>query len=225
MCGRFTLTAPWEEVLTRFSVDLAPAWLPPRYNVAPAQELPVLVSQAGKRVLRTMAWGLLMPRSQGSTRVINVRSETVVFKPWFRRLLHSQRCLVPADGYYEWHALGKVKQPYRIVLPQRKLFAFAGLYSIQTASDGHIRGVFALLTCAANDRLAGLHPRMPVILPESAEEAWLSPRVRAEQAVELLQPCPSAEVAYYPVSTRVNRPDVDDPECIQPVQGLGLGLT
>lgn len=220
MCGRFTLTTDLQEVAARFAVP-GPALENggPRFNIAPTQMV-VVVGADGQRFLRAMRWGLIpswAPDPAMGSRLINARAETVAEKPSFRTALRRRRCLIPADGFYEWQKLGQVKQPVRIVLKSRATFGFAGLWDSWTAPNGEVIQSCTIITTAANELLREVHDRMPVILAPAAEQVWLDPKVvEPGELLPLLQAYPPGEMEYYPVSTTVNSPGNDGPECVQP---------
>ncbi len=222
MCGRFALTDPTsciEEILGANRPG-GGAGLAPRHNVSPGTDVPIV--RAGERHARELAfarWGLVPfwakdPRF--GARTINARSETAAQKPAFRAAFRYRRCLIPADGFYEWAGEGRKKQPYFIHLPGRAPFAFAGLWERLCAADGAFLDTCAILTTRANERLAALHHRMPVILPEGAYADWLNPQENRPEALQaLLRPHPPDRFAYYPVGDRVNRPENDDAACLE----------
>ncbi|MGI8588591.1 MAG: SOS response-associated peptidase [Chloroflexia bacterium] len=184
MCGRYEMVAGSEQLTARFDLAFAPAAMPPRSNIAPGQDNPVIVVQSPRRLV-AMRWGLVpawAPDPDAGIRPINARVETVATKPAFRAAFRSTRCLVPATGYYEWPPAvpGARKQPVRLSLAEghngeRPLFAFAGLYSSWCGPDGRILDTYTILTTSALPTLAALHERMPVILATDAEAAWLDP--------------------------------------------------
>ena len=217
MCGRYSLTTPVEAVGRLFEVAERPN-LPPRYNIAPSQEAPVVrADAAGGRVLAPMRWGLIPSWAKEAKigyRMINARAETVAEKPAFRSAFRHRRCLVPADGFYEWRKLGATKQPYRITRADGVPFAFAGLWERWRAPDGAVIDSFTIITTVANDLLRPIHDRMPVILDPADFGPWLE-----AGGVERLVPYTDAKLEAVPVSTRVNSPKHDDPACIAPLDG------
>jgi putative SOS response-associated peptidase YedK len=223
VCGRFTLTKSPEEIETTFGLDETPRWKP-RFNIAPGQDVATIhQSDDGRRELAPRRWGLVPQWAKDvriGSRLINARSETADAKPSFRDAMRRRRCLLPADGFYEWAASGAgPRQPYYIVRPDRDCFALAGLYERWRAPEGDWLETCTVLTTRANAVLAAIHARMPVILPPSSWEGWLDPEQRDPARLrELLAPRPEAELEAVPVSLRVNRPQHDDPECIAPVR-------
>jgi putative SOS response-associated peptidase YedK len=223
MCGRFTQTAPIETIARRFGVSDLPAKLPaqaPRYNVAPTQQV-IIVRDDGQRVLVPMRWGLIPSWAKDpaiGNRLINARAETLAEKPSFRTAFARRRCLIVADGFYEWQKQGAAKQPMRIVLKSREPFGFAGLWDRWRTPDGEEVLTCTIVTTTANELLKPIHDRMPVILPASAEARWLDPQqTDLAKLRDLLQPYPPEEMECYPVSRLVNSPAHDTPECIVPL--------
>ena len=222
MCGRFTLieAIPWlAEILGLENPDSA-GKVPPRYNVSPGTEVVIVRSRENKpRELALARWGLVpfwAKDADFGARTINARSETAAEKPAFRAAFRYRRCLIPADGFYEWAGSGRKKQPWFIHLADRKPFAFAGLWESWTGADGSVLETCTILTTEANEKLAELHHRMPVILPGASYADWLNPREnRAKVLQPLLKPYPSDAFTYHPVSDRVNSPRNDDAACIE----------
>lgn len=202
MCGRYTLTAPVDAIARLFQVAERPN-LQPRWNVAPTQDMPVVTIAPDDRHLQIKRWGF--ESSHGL--LINARSETVTSRPTFRSAFQNARCLVPADSFYEWQALAEGgKQAWRIGLRGGGLFAFAGLWQDDR---------FTILTTAANDYLAPIHERMPVILPSDVWPIWLSGP--ATEAQKLLRPLPSEGMARYRVGVTVNNVRNDTETCAAPL--------
>jgi putative SOS response-associated peptidase YedK len=219
MCGRFSLRTPGPVLAGQFDLPDVPA-LAPRYNIAPTQDVAVVQQQAAGRMLLHMRWGLI-PGWAGDpaigARMINARAETVAEKPAFRAAFTRRRCLIPADGFYEWQRVDGQKQPFYIRLHREQPFAFAGLWESWRGADGTVIDSCTLLTTEANGVLRPIHARMPVILKSDDYARWLDPELRQpEPLLDLLQPYPEAEMQSYPVSTHVNRATNDDPQCIAP---------
>lgn len=216
MCGRFTLTIDINRVAQRFGV--APSiQVPPRYNVAPTQNV-VTVMHNGTAHLDLLRWGLIpswaKDESVGS-RMINARAETLAEKPSFKRLLHARRCLVVADGFYEWKQEQGGKTPMYITLKDQEPFAFAGLWDTWKNPEGQQVRTCTIITTVPNELMASIHNRMPAILPQQALEEWLDPEQRDDQALlSLLKPYPTDEMAARPVSRKVNNPKYDSAELI-----------
>lgn len=227
MCGRYSLTTAPEALRRLFDFTGPAPNLRPRYNVAPTQTMPVVrMKKAGAgRELVMMRWGLIPHWAKEAAfgyRTINARAETVARRPAFRSAFKRRRCLVPADGFYEWRELDRKKQPYRIGLKGGEPFAFAGLWERWTAaedgkgfSEGDEVESYTIVVTQANEKLRPIHDRMPVILAPEDYEVWLSNGAHAEAAGKLLRPFPEAPMAYYRVSTRVNSPANDDPAVVE----------
>jgi putative SOS response-associated peptidase YedK len=233
MCGRYTLFTPQPELEERFDAH-ARGEIEARYNCAPSQQLPVVTNDEPE-VLRSLRWGLIPSwADDDSTSFINARSESAREKRSFREAFDRRRCLVPADGFYEWVERAGGKQPYRVAFEDDRPFALAGLWErwrppqVQTgldafgggagaddADDGVVES-FTILTTEPNDLVADLHHRMAVILDPEEEATWL--HGDADEAADVLGPCPDDELVAYPVSTRVNSPANDDPSLIDPVE-------
>jgi len=221
MCGRYSQSAPLEKLSARFGFGPPAFPLKPRYNIAPTQEAPVIVSEDGApRSLELFRWGLIPSWAKDpavGNRMINARAETLSEKPSFRRPFQRTRCLVLADGFYEWKALpGRAgKTPYRIAEVSEEPFAMAGLWERWKAPDGRETRSFAIVTTRANSSLAPIHDRMPVVLDRAGEGAWLDPKAGPSDLKALLDPCPEGRLRVYPVSTAVNSPKNDSPECLR----------
>ena len=227
MCGRFTQRMSWQELHALMNLIGAPLNLRPRYNVAPSQDVPVARAVEGGRGLAMLRWGLIPAWAKDPAighKLINARSETAAQKQSFRSAFRRRRCLIPADGFYEWLREGKTRQPWLFGLRDGAPIAFAGLWERWTVPDGAaLTGSLAerspgdtvetctILTTAANEAVAPVHGRMPVILPPDAWDAWL-----AGEDVPLA-PYPADAMTVHPVSTHVNRPANDDPRCVEPV--------
>jgi putative SOS response-associated peptidase YedK len=223
MCGRYTLTAPGEIIAEIFElVDVPP--ILPRYNLAPTQEAAVVrvVAPGAPRTLASLRWGLIPYWAEDpaiGNRMINARAESVADKPAYRDSFRWRRCLVPADGFYEWKKLdAKTKQPYLIHRQDRRPFGFAGLWSSWRSKEKSRIETFAIITTGPNGLLRPLHDRMPVILDPSDYAAWLDPANRnAAHLRSLLAPAPEAGWQATPVSRAVNTATYDAPDCIEPL--------
>jgi putative SOS response-associated peptidase YedK len=220
MCGRFSLNAAEAELRRLFGYDGPPLNLAPRYNIAPTQTTPVVaLNREGRRALVVMRWGLIPSWAKDMSigaKMINARAEGVAEKPAFRAAFAKRRCLVPADGFYEWQVVaGKAKQPYRIHQPDGAPFAFTGLWE-QWRGPESVVLTFTIITTDANDRLRPIHDRMPVILAPAAYALWLDPATPAEAARALLRPAPSEALVAEPISTRINNVKNDDPSVWDP---------
>lgn len=204
-----------------FQLEGALLNIEPRYNLAPTQQAPVIrLRTEGGNELAMMRWGLVPSWSKegpasGFT-MINARAETVADKPAYRAAFRERRCLVPADGFYEWKKLGREKQPYRFTMADDAPFAFAGLWESWRDPAGSPLLSFTIIVTAANALVSAVHDRMPVILTGGKAEAWLAGGSR-EAMLNLLQPFPTDRMAATPVSQRVNSAANDDPGLIEPL--------
>ena len=220
MCGRYTLRTPVEKLAEEFGFDASSVEVPPNYNVAPTQEVAAVLSEGGERRLELLRWGLIPSWADDpgiGSRMINARAETAPEKPSFRRAFRERRCLIPADGFYEWKRTDGAKQPYYIRMREGRPFAFAGLWEAWNDDGASEIRSCAILTTAPNDLAGEIHDRMPVILPAGSYDAWLDPEAEKEELVALLAPYPEAEMEAYPVSRFVNSPSNNDPRCVEPV--------
>ncbi|MBM3483561.1 MAG: SOS response-associated peptidase [Alphaproteobacteria bacterium] len=229
MCGRYSLTTPPEAVRRLFALTTTPNF-PARYNIAPTQSVPVVRpsdASGGGRELAMLRWGLVPSWASElsiGAKMINARAETVSEKPAFRAAFRHRRCLVPADGFYEWQVEGKNKQPMRITLSDGGLFAFAGLWERWTKGlEGRLE-TFTIITTDASSSIAHIHERMPVMLEREDHEKWLDPRAGADDLKGLLRPFPPERLKAVAVSTRVNNVRHDDPACLEPFAMQGALL-
>lgn len=220
MCGRYTQTQAGPILLSRFRLEDTALDLKPRYNIAPGQEAPVVIHEATKTPAM-MRWGLVPSWAKDpaiGNKMINARAETITEKPSFKRLIERRRCLVLADGFYEWRKEERGKVPMRFVLKNRDPFAFAGLWDRWRTPDGAELRTFTIITTAANELMRPVHDRMPVILAPDAEEPWLDAgSVNPAAILSSLKPYPSESMEAYDVTTLVNSPKNDRPECIAEV--------
>ena len=222
MCGRFTLTASPQVIERTFGLDETPQ-LSPRFNIAPGQDVATIHrSEAARSVLALRRWGLVPFWAKDpkiGARLINARAETLDVKPSSREAFRRRRCLVPADGFYEWaEARRGPRQPYWVARTDGACFAIAGLYERWKSPQGEWLETCTLITTDADERLRTIHDRMPVILAPAAYAHWLDSSLREpERLRELLRPQPGADLELRAVSRRVNRPDHDDPACIAPL--------
>jgi len=222
MCGRFTLFEA-DTILSReFGVSVIPP-LVPRYNIAPSQPVAaVRATPAGSgREIAFLRWGLIPSWSKDpavGSRLINARAETARDKPSFRNAFRRHRCLIPANGFYEWQRQERGKQPYFVRMRDERLFAFAGLWDRWESPDKGAIETCTILTTVSNAVLAPIHDRMPVILPPTEYARWLDPALRdADSLAPLLVPFPPDKMLASQVSPRVNSPAVDDERCMAPL--------
>jgi putative SOS response-associated peptidase YedK len=225
MCGRYTITIEEEALLARFKVWKSQVQHSPRYNVAPTQKNPVVVvNKENKRIMTPMKWGLIPSWAKEEAignRMINARMETVTQKPSFRTAFLRRRCLVPADGYYEWNKPGTPgrKTPFRIVLKSREVFAFAGLWEIWRNKKGEVIPSYTIITTEADDMVGKVHPRMPVILRPENEDGWIDPKPKdSANLLKLLDPYPADSTEMYEVSPVVGKANIDTEELIKPIR-------
>ena len=224
MCGRFALKSPKAELIGLFDLAECDDY-PVRYNIAPGTDIPVIRrSPEGQRVLHLLRWGLIPHWAKDpaiGARLVNARSESVTEKPAFRDALRRRRCLVPADGFYEWKADGKVKQPYYFSAASGAPLALAGIWESWKASDGAIVRTVCLLTTQANELMAPVHDRMPVVVGKEHWTGWLGDPI--ENVMMLLKPCASTDLQAWAVDRRVSRAAEDDAGLIAPIErGDGL---
>jgi len=215
------MATPGQVLAEVFGLDDVPE-LAPRFNIAPTQAVAAVRARAdGRRELVALTWGLIPSWSKDRViggRMINARAETVAEKPAFRAALRARRCLVLADGFYEWQQLGTRKQPHHIRMRDGRPFAFAGLWERWTPPDGDPVESCTIITTVPNEVVAPIHDRMPVILAPADLDRWLDPSSRDPAAVAaLLRPYPAGDMTAYPVSLRVNSPGADDPSCVVPL--------
>jgi len=216
MCGRYTIHTDAAALEARFHAYVPPSLLAPSYNAAPAQGLPTILN-ANPYVITVSAWGFRPEWAdwRDVTPVINARAETVASKPYFWQAFQTKRCLVLADGFYEWQRTGKGKRPYRITLKTGEPFAFAGLWSMGRDGQGRPWSTFAMITTEANRLVAQIHNRMPVILHPEDEAIWLNPEASPAQVQACLKPYPASLLRMTPVSPKVNSPANNAPDLLQ----------
>ena len=220
MCNRYRLTQSKQYLRERFEAEASDEELEdrPRYNIAPTQQVLIVRKEHGEKVrqLTTMRWGLIPSWAKDSsigTRTLNARSETVTTTPAFRESIRRKRCLIPADGFYEWQKMGSVKQPYCFEVGEGDVFALAGLWDEWTSPDGEIIESCTILTTEPNTLVSDLHNRMPVIVPPEKYEVWLDPDVTDFAEIrDILQPYEPTQMRRYPVSTKLNNSKHDDAE-------------
>lgn len=228
MCGRFTLTQP-ASIAAKFGLDnFAPVeteFYTPRFNVAPTQRIVVIPTSDMQREARRMRWGLIPSWADDAsigTRLINARAEGIDTRPAFRDAFRRRRCLIPADGFYEWLPTAQGKQPYRVTLADGELFAFAGLWERWRDPRGQTVESCCIITCEPNELTAQFHNRMPVIIAPGDYETWLTGA--PGDVLPLLRPYPAVQMRAYAVSAKVNRPANDTPDLVEPLASTASDL-
>ena len=223
MCGRFRLSHRGK-LAEHFDLPEEPEF-EPRYNIAPTQQVGIVRQTPTRREFTPrefvhVGWGLI-PSWAADAKIgaslINARAESLIEKPSFKESFRTRRCLVPADGFYEWKKAGKSRQPFCFTLCDDSLFAFAGLWDSWKAPDGNIVESCSIITTAPNTLCAEVHDRMPVILDPAGYDTWLSPLSDVERLSGLLQPFHPEKMQSYPVSSAVNSAATETPECSQPI--------
>jgi len=215
MCGRFALVASNLELQQQFSLQQSAAFTP-RFNIAPGEPIPVI---RDKGRLDFLNWGFIpswLKTSADHKGWINARAETVTEKAAFRQAFLKRRCLIPANGYYEWKALTAIKQPFYVHMEKDELFAFAGIWESRQREDGQTEETCAILTIEADGDLLRIHERMPLIISPAQYALWLTPpKPQEKNLLSMLSPLKSGTLKVYPVSTKVNRSNFEGRECIQ----------
>ncbi|MFZ1951670.1 MAG: SOS response-associated peptidase [Pseudolabrys sp.] len=223
MCGRYAVTSAPEAIRALFGYPEQPNF-PPRYNIAPTQPIAIVRLVDGKRQFALVRWGLLpswVKDPKNFTLLINARGESVIDKPAFGAAMKYRRCLIPADGFYEWKAAGTRKQPYYVRANSGQPLAFAGLWETWTGPNGEELETAAIVTTRANRALADIHERMPVVVPPEAFNLWLDcAKVDAETAAVLIAPPSDDLLEAYEVSTAVNRTANDNPKLVERYSAL-----
>jgi putative SOS response-associated peptidase YedK len=219
MCGRFTLRQPAHAVGEQFGLDAVPAF-EPRYNIAPTQSVLAVRHAAGTgKEAVFLRWGLVPSWASDlsiGNRLLNARAETIAEKPSFRAAFKHRRCLIVADGFYEWQSVAGKKQPIHFRFRDGRLFAFAGLWEHWNVPDGPAIETCTILTTTSNELIRPLHDRMPVILDPDHREAWLDPQFADRDALQSwLIPWPAEEMTGVPASMRVNNPRNEGPACLE----------
>ena len=223
MCGRFTLTHSMEELAEEFELPghVVKSEITPRYNIAPTQTISAILMDVDStiRTLQRFRWGLVPAWAKDpsiGSRMINARAETLAEKPSFRSAFRARRCLIPADGFYEWKKTNRKKQPYYIQMDDKSLFAFAGLWEHWENADGSVIDSCTIITTGPNALMADLHNRMPVIVARAHYARWLDPATRNPTELQpILQPYPAEKMTAYPVSTFVNHVMNNEATCIE----------
>lgn len=221
MCGRFALFSHLSQIQEAFDVQEIHYELEPSYNISPTQDVAVVVRREGVNSLETMRWGLIPFWAKDlkiGSKMINARVETLSEKPSFKRPLKSQRCLIVADGFYEWSKTDQGKVPMFIQAKSQRPLGLAGLYDIWQSPQGQPITSCTIVTTRANDFMQPIHGRMPLILPQPEEAAWLDPATpNIAKWLAALAPYPGEEMQAYEVSRLVNSPQNNSIECIQPI--------
>jgi putative SOS response-associated peptidase YedK len=222
MCGRYKLKTNGKKLAEHFETSDPPE-LEARYNIAPTQLVPVVrVDPSAHRAWAMQRWGLIPTWATDisiGSKMINARAETLLEKPAFRDPFQKRRCLIPADGFYEWSKNGKSKQPFHFGMKDEAVFAFAGIWDRWKSPEGKTIESCSILTTTPNELLADIHDRMPVILHRNHYDAWLAaPPYEAARLAELLVPFEAEAMKRYPVSPIVNSPKNDLPEAALPVE-------
>ena len=220
MCGRIARTSPREAIANEFGVTrFAEVDWHPHYNVAPSQLVETIISVEGEKRLGPMRWGFVSSTAkEPKLAPINARAETLSTSPMFRDAFRRHRCLVVADGFYEWKKNdGRRRTPFFIRLKSGRPFGFAGIWSLKRGEKGTRLATCAIATCPPNDLMEKIHNRMPVILPVGVRDRWLDPAADETELRGLLVPLPDQELEVYEVSSLVNSPRNDSPECVRPV--------
>jgi putative SOS response-associated peptidase YedK len=221
MCGRYVLNSPMEAIAAQFQAE-AEADFQPRYNLAPTAVVPVVVVTRAGRVITLHRWGLVPSWAKDpamGARLANARAETVADKPSFRAPFKRGRCIIPADGFYEWQARpGGPKQPFCIRAADGSILAFAGLRDQWEGPDGAL-DTCTIITTTANGVMAPIHDRMPVLLAPADQAAWLDPGTAPDRLKALLRPCPEGFLRLYQVGPRVGNARNEGPELIEPAEG------
>jgi putative SOS response-associated peptidase YedK len=219
MCGRYTVISNPEALRALFGYEEQPNF-PPRYNIAPTQPIAIVRLVDGKRRFALVRWGLLpswVKDPKTFTLLINARGETVCDKPAYRAAMKRRRCLIPADGFYEWQKAGDRKRPFYVHAASGEPLAFAGLWETWTGPNGEELETGTIVTTTANDTLKPIHERMPVIVPREAFDLWLNcTDVDAKTAEALIAPAPEGLLEAYEISTAVNRTANDNPKLLEP---------
>jgi putative SOS response-associated peptidase YedK len=218
MCGRYAITSSPDAIRALFRYDDVPNF-PPRYNIAPTQPIAVVRVEEGKRRFALVRWGFIpswVKDPKTVSLLFNARGETAIDKPAYRAAMKRRRCLIPADGFYEWQRVGEGKQPFYVRSKNGEPLAFAGLWETWTGLNGEELETAAIVTTTANTTLAPVHDRMPVVVPPDAFDLWLNcAEVDAQTAAALIVPAPDDLLEAYPVSSAVNRVANDEPALLE----------
>jgi len=218
MCGRFVAKSEKDELINEFGIDIFESPVAISYNIAPFQAVGVIINNNGIRYT-PLVWGLVPSWSKDvkiGYKMINCRSETILEKKSYRDAFKRRRCLIPADGFYEWRREDKNKTPFFIYLKSEKPFCFAGIWEIWQDAEGNELHSFSILTTSANRLIKAIHDRSPVIIPKEHYHLWLTtPETEINKLLPLLKPYEKEEMDMYPVSSIVNSPKNNNPDCIK----------
>ena len=222
MCGRFVLHSVFDIIAQVFNLAPANVAIPTSFNIAPGQDIVIIVNDGGAKRLTTCRWGFVPSWAKELNegyKMINARAETVAEKPSFRQAFHRHRCLVVADGFYEWKHEGGKKTPVYVRLKSGRPFGMAGLFNLWTPPEGEPVCTSTIITTDANSLLAPVHDRMPVITPADEFDLWLDPSVQeTEKLLPILRPYPGDELELYEVTAKVNSPKNDSKENIERIR-------
>jgi putative SOS response-associated peptidase YedK len=230
MCGRYRLSRRKDFLAEHFDVEPENDWNP-RYNIAPTQNVPVIRQDPAqpRRFVSRMRWGLIPFWAKDASvgfKMINARAETVATTPAFRESIRRRRCLIPADGFYEWRRSGRVKTPFCFTMADNSVFAFAGIWDSWRNPEGKAVETFSIITTSPNALLIDIHDRMPVILPDDNYDLWIDPGFQKTDSIcDLLKPFDPQLMQRYEVSSRVNLVKNDDPACAEPMVRLSAAAT
>jgi putative SOS response-associated peptidase YedK len=222
MCGRFVRKSDLRDLLSVFSAEVLDSQLEPSYNIAPRQPIAVVLEE-GKRKIVTMQWGLVPSWAKDQKigyKMINARSETILEKPSFRNAFKNRRCLIIADGFYEWKTLGKTKIPIYIFLKDKSPFAMAGIYETWQPPTGEPIRTCSIITTQANELMKPIHQRMPVLLDRQDHNTWLDPNADEKTLLSMLKPFDPSRMQCHEVSIEVNSPYHNAEDCILPVSAI-----
>ncbi|MFD2445949.1 SOS response-associated peptidase [Bacillus sp. CGMCC 1.16607] len=224
MCGRFTLTITFEELMERYAIEeQRTPFHRPKYNVAPMQQVPAIINDGNKNRLGELRWGLVpswAKDDKSAGKMINARKETLLEKPSFKNLVYRKRCIIPADSFFEWINVEGQKRPIRFMKRDESIFSMAGLYDTWiNPSNGEKTNTCTIITTTPNNLVSPIHDRMPVILKKEDEQKWLQRNeVNVNELLRLLMPFPAEEMKAYPVSTLVGNVKNEGPECIERIK-------
>jgi len=216
MCGRFVSKNDSSQIINAFSLQQSEIDFKPSFNICPSKRIPVIVQQNGLRYLELIEWGFVPFWSKVPKPLINARLESAAKKPSFSKALKNRRCIIPANGFFEWSRKGSTKQPYFICLKNTNNLAFAGIWEDWVSPEGVIRRTFAILTIPANSFMEKIHDRMPIVLTNQNYGMWINSSGTSLEKFYLV--CPSDQMQAWEVSKKVNIPTFDHPDCIKKVE-------